>query len=128
MRQRGEGKIGCLFSLLVMGALIAAAFKAVPVYYANSELADACDLIASSASGKPTEIVEREVKEKAKDLGIAEALAAKDAIRVSKSVIGESGTCTITLHYKSRVDFYGVYQWNLDVDKRITKPIFENIH
>ncbi len=126
-RQRGEGKIGCVVSMLVLGVLGAVAFKAVPVYYGDRELIDACDFIASGASKKPIETLEREVKEKAKELGVIEALTDKGAIRVTKSNSGESGTCTITLRYKRTIDFYGAYKWTLVTDKRISKPIFENI-
>ena len=125
--QRGEGKIGCIFSLLVLGALGAAAYRAVPVYYGNSELVDACDFIASGASRKPLETIEREVKEKARNLGVIEALTDKNAIRVTKSGNGETGFCTITLHYKRTIDFYGAYQWTLVTDKRISKRFMENI-
>ena len=126
--QRGEGKLGCLISLLVLGSLGAAAYKAVPVYYGNSELVDACDFIASGASRKPLETVEREVKEKARDLGVIEVLTQKNAIRVTKAGGGDAGTCTIVLHYKRTINFYDIYQWTLETDKRITKPIFENIN
>ena len=125
--QRGEGKLGCLVSLLVLGVVGATAFKAVPIYYGNSELIDACDFIASGASKKPLETIEREVKEKARDLGVIEALTDKGAIRVTKAGGGDAATCTITLRYKRTIDFYGAYKWTLVTDKRITKPIFENI-
>ncbi|WP_306590866.1 hypothetical protein [Geothrix sp. 21YS21S-4] len=125
--QRGEGKIGCILSLLVLGLLGGIAYKAGPVYYSNSELADACDFIASGASRKSPEAVEREVKDKARELGIAEVLADKNAVRVTKTTSGESGTCTITLRYKRVIDFYGAYQWTLATDKRISKPVFENV-
>jgi len=127
MSQRGEGKIGCIISLLVLGVLGAAAAKAIPVYYGNSELVDACDFIASGASKKPLETIEREVKEKARELGVIEALTDKHAIRVTKTGAGDTGTCTITLRFKRTIDFYGAYKWTLVTDKRITKPIFENI-
>lgn len=126
-KQRGEGKLGCLISLLVLGSLTAAAIKAVPVYWGNSELIDACDLIASGAARKPIETVEREVKEKARELGVVEAIRTKDAIRVMKTGGGETGTCTIVLRYKRVIDFYGIYQFPLVTDKRISKPIFESI-
>ena len=126
-QQRGEGKIGCIVSMLLLGAICAAAFKAVPVYYGNSELIDACDFIASGASKKPIETLEREVRDKAKELGVIEALTDKNAIRVTKTSGAEAGTCTITLRYKRTIDFYGVYKITLPTDKRITKPIFENI-
>ncbi len=51
----------------------------------------------------------------------------KNAIRVVKSGSGEAGTCTITLRYKRTIDFYGTYQWTKETNKRISKPIFENI-
>ena len=126
-RQRGEGKIGCIVTLLVLGVAGAVAYKVFPVYYGNSELIDACDGIASGASRKPLETIEREIKEKARELGVIEALTDKSAIRVTKSSSGETGFCTITLRYKRTIDFYGVYKWTLETDKRITKPIFENI-
>jgi hypothetical protein len=113
-------------SLLVFGALAAAAYRAVPVYYSNSELIDACDFIASAAAKKPLETIEREVKDKARELGITEVLADKNAIRASKTS-GDAGSCTITLRYKRTIDFYGTYKWTLETNKRITKPIFENI-
>lgn len=125
--QRGEGKVGCIVSLLVLGVLGAAAFKAVPVYYGNSELIDACDFIGSGASGKNAETIEREVRAKAKELGVIEALSNKNAIRVAKTGSGEAGYCTITLHYSRTIDFYGAYQWTLETNKTISKPIFENI-
>ncbi len=123
--QRGEGKFGCVVSLLVFGAMGAIGYKAVPVYFSNNELVDACEFIASAASKKPMETVEREVKDKATELGIVEA-GGKGAIRVTKVSNGDSGTCTITLHYKRTIDFYGVYRWDLETDKRISRPIFEN--
>ncbi len=126
-RQRGEGKLGCIVSLLVVGVLFAAAYKAVPVYYGNSELIDACGFIASGGSSKPVETIEREVKEKAKELMVIEALTQKGAIRVTKTSGSEAGTCTITLHYNRIIDFYGFYQWTLTTDHRTSKPIFEGI-
>lgn len=127
LKQRGEGKIGCIISMLVFGTLAAAAYKAVPIYYGNSELADACDFIASGAGGKTIETLEREVKEKAKDFGVVEVLTNKGAVRISKSGDGSSGFCTITLRYKRTIDFYGAYQLTLVTDKVISKPIYENI-
>lgn len=125
--QRGEGKIGCIITLLVVGLLGAAAYKVIPVYYGNSELIDACDFIASDASKKPIEVIDREIRAKAKELGVFEAVTNKNAIRVTKAGSENTGTCTITLRYKRTIDFYGAYKWTLETDKRITKPIFENI-
>lgn len=126
-QQRGEGKIGCIVTLLVLGVLGATAYKVFPIYYANSELIDVCDFAASDASKRPIEVIDREIRQKAKELGVIEALTDKNAIRVTKGG-GEGGaTCTIVLRYRRTIDFYGVYKWTLETDKRITKPIYENI-
>ena len=125
--QRGEGKTGCIVTLLVLGLLGAVAYKVIPVYYGNSELIDACDFIASDAGKRPLENIDREIRAKAKELGVFEALTDKNAIRITKTGGENGGTCTIVLRYKRTIDFYGVYTWTLETDKRITKPIFENI-
>ena len=125
--QRGEGKTGCIVTMLVLGLLGAVAYKVIPVYYGNSELIDACEFIASDASKRPLEIIDREIRAKAKELGVFEALTDKNAIRITKTGGENGGTCSIVLRYKRTIDFYGVYTWTLETDKRITKPIFENI-
>lgn len=129
LRQRGEGKVGCVLTLLVFGVLVAIGLKAVPVYYNNSELADACKFIASSASRIPLELVEKQAKDKARDLGMGDVLAQKNAITVTKlgGGSGEPGTCTIRLRYKQVIDFYGVYKWEIVTDKKISEPILEGI-
>ena len=129
-RQRGEGKVGCVLTLLIFGALVAAGLKIVPVYYNNSELADGCKFIASSASRIPLELVEKQAKDKARELGMIDVLAQKGSITVTKrggGGPGEPGTCTIYLKYKQTIDFYGVYKYELEPDKKISEPILEGI-
>jgi hypothetical protein len=126
--QRGEGKIGCIVSLLILGAAVGTLFKAFPVYYGNFELADACDLIATEASRLPQEQVEANVKQKARELEITEALK-PGAIRVTKISGGSEnpGKCTIVLHYRRTIDLYGLYKWDVEMDKTISKVIFTSI-
>ncbi len=128
-RQRGEGKVGCVVTLLVFGILVAVGLKVVPVYYNNSELADACKFIASSASRIPLELVEKQAKDKARELGMLDVLAQRNAITVTKSGggTGEPGTCTIRLRYKQTIDLYGVYTFDVVTNKTISEPILENI-
>lgn len=123
--QRGEGKLGCILSLLVLGTLVAILMKAGPVYYSNWELTDACDFIATEASRLPAEQVEANVRSKAKELEIPEAMK-QGAITVTKTG-GDQGTCTIRLKYTRKIDLYGVFTWPVETDKRITKTIFTNI-
>ncbi len=119
-RQRGEGKVGCIVSLLVLGSLTAAAFKAVPIYWSDNELKDAAKDIASRASVIPTEAIVLQLRTKARDLAIGEAMA-PSAIRATKSGTGQ-GTCTITLNYSRKIDLYGVYTWVVTVDTSISAP------
>jgi Tfp pilus assembly major pilin PilA len=120
-RQRGEGKVGCIVSLLVLGSLTAAAFKAVPIYWSDNELKDAAKDIASRASVLKTEAIELQLRTKAKDLEIGEAMV-PGAIRARKTGDGTQGTCTITLNYKRKIDLYGVYTWVVAVDASIAAP------
>lgn len=126
--QRGEGKIGCVLTLLVLATAIAVLIKAFPVYYGNFELADACDFIATEGSRLPQEQVEANVRDKARELQIPEALK-PGAIQVTKSVVGTvgEGNCTILLRYRRTIDFYGFYKLEVVTDKRISKVIYTSI-
>lgn len=125
-RQRGEGKIGCVVSLLVLVVLTATAFKAVPIYWSDNELKDAAKDIASRASVIKTEAIELQLRAKARDLGIGEALI-PGAIKATKSGDGTQGTCTINIKYKRKIDLYGVYQWPVEVSTAISAPYLSGL-
>lgn len=124
--QRGEGKLGCLITLLLVVGGGAALLKLGPVYYSNMELADKAESAASMASRAPAEQVEADVRGKARELEIPEALK-PGAIRVVKTNVGDSGSCKIILKYKRKVDFWGFYSMEVTTDKTIDKVIFTNI-
>ncbi|HJV23937.1 MAG TPA: hypothetical protein VJ570_14645 [Holophagaceae bacterium] len=123
--QRGEGKLGCIFMLLVIGCALAFAYKVGPVYYGNMELGDKADEVATLGSRVPAEQIEAEMRAKARDLGIPEALR-PGAIRVTKVVQGDSGNCTIVLKYTRTVDLYGFTTMEIKQDKVIDKRIYTN--
>jgi hypothetical protein len=120
-RERGEGKIGCIVTLLVFVVIIGTAFKAVPVYWADNELKDAAKDIASRASVLEPPAIELQLRTKARDLGIGEAVI-PGAIRVSKSGTYQQGTCTVQIRYKRIIDLYGVYKWTVEVDAAVSSP------
>lgn len=126
-RQRGEGKIGCILTLLVFGSLVGVGLKVVPVIWNNSELADACKFIATGASRIPKELVDKQVRDKARELGMVEVLSDKNSITVTKTGSGDVGYCNIRLRYKQVLDFYGLYKYELLTDKTISQPIMEGI-
>jgi hypothetical protein len=123
-QQRGEGKTGCMLTLLVLGLLVAAGAKIVPVFYANNSLEDTAADLASKAGVLPVASIEVQLQDKAKELEIPEALA-KGAMRVT--LVGErvAGTCTIRLNYSRKIDLYGVYTLTVTTDKSVMKPYMD---
>lgn len=122
--QRGEGKIGCIISLLVLAVLVAVAYKAVPVYYAQNEFQTAVENISTRAGILPLPTIEAQIRDKAKELGIMEALD-PGAITVTKSGDPSRGTCTVRLHYTRKIDFYGVYTYAYVTDSTRNTPFMD---
>jgi hypothetical protein len=120
-RQRGEGKIGCIISLLVFLLLGAVAFKIVPFWWSMDQLASTADELASRAGMLNQETVLSQMKAKARDLELPEALA-PGAMSVAMTGGGTDGTCTITIRFSRDIDFYGITKYKWGMDKRITKP------
>jgi hypothetical protein len=121
--QRGEGKVGCMLTLLVFLLVVAVGVKLVPVLYSNSNLADAAGDLAGQAALYPVPVLESRARAKAMELGIPEA-AADGAIVISVSG-GRSGTCTVTFDYARTVDFYGLYSLNIATRKTIILPYMD---
>ena len=94
---------------MVLGAMVFAAAKIVPVYFANYQFQDSIESESRFAlTGYPkksTDDVRNDIWLKAKDLGIP---ATKDAIRVGM----ENGSVDIGLDYSVPIDL-SVYQFTL---------------
>ena len=119
--QRGEGKIGCMVSLVVFVALSAVAFKIVPYWWAVDQVVSTADELASRAGTLNAETITSQLKAKARDQEVFEAMK-PGAITVSISGAADNGTCTITLRFTRDIDLYGVTKVNWSTDKRISKP------
>ncbi|MFZ1613591.1 MAG: hypothetical protein WAT51_05430 [Holophaga sp.] len=113
--QRGEGKVGCMVSLLVLGILIAAAVRILPVLFSNNDFANSIENIASRAGILPQATIELQIRDKARELNIPEAMAA-GAVVVTKFGDHMSGTCTVKVHYTRKIDFYGLYAYPLETN------------
>jgi len=123
IEERGEGKIGCIASLLVLILGIGIAAKLLPVYYSNSNFTDAAGEIATRAGVLSIPELKLQLRDKAKELNIPEALA-EGAIAITAS--GQTtGVCTIKLKYSRTVDLYGVYTLTLDSHKTIIKSYID---
>ena len=129
-RQRGEGKLGCIVSSVLLLAVAAAGYKVLPIYYSDHELIDAMKDIGPKASGvRSQEAVESMVRQKVRELDIPEALADPNAIKVQLQPSSGDlpGKCTIKLNYKRTVDFYGIYQYTFVTNETVDSVIYTNI-
>jgi hypothetical protein len=105
--ERGGAKFKLVVTLAILGAMVFAAVKIVPVYFADYEFKDALNSESRFAlTGYPKRNVEDirdDVLKKALDLGIP---AKREAIQVSLS----NGAVDISLDYAVPIDL-GFYQW-----------------
>lgn len=107
--ERGGNKLNLLITLAVLGAMIFAAARIVPVYFANYEFQDSIESESRFAlTGYPKKTaddVRNDIWNKAKELGIP---AQKDAIRVAM----DNGSVDIGLDYSVPIDL-AFYQFTL---------------
>jgi hypothetical protein len=107
--ERGGNKLNLIITLMVLGTMVFAAVKIVPVYFANYQFQDSIESESRFAlTGYPkknADDVRNDVWNKAKDLGIP---ADKDAIHVAM----QNGSVEIGLDYSVPIDL-AVYQFIL---------------
>ncbi|MDP2876119.1 MAG: hypothetical protein Q8O00_08050 [Holophaga sp.] len=124
LNQRGEGKVGCIVSLLVLAILGAVGIKAIPVLYSNNELSSAVDDVAARAGILPQATIELQLRQKIKELDIPEALA-PGAVVVKKSGDAMAGTCTVHVNYTRKIDFFGLYTYPLTTNTTKSIPFVD---
>jgi hypothetical protein len=123
-RQRGEGKIGCVISILVLLVVIAIASKLVPYWWSVDQLGDNADELASRAGLLTDETIKAQLKAKARELELPEALA-PNAISLRRSGTEKEGSMVIELRFKRSIDFYGAYKYTWVTEKRVHKPFMD---
>lgn len=116
--EHGRGAVGCLFSLVVIGALVVIGLKAVPARIAVAELQDYAVRQAESASlpGFSDEEISKHILEKARELKLP---VEASALRVSRG----GGEVRVQLHYSMPLDF-GFYTYRWEVDHNIERVLF----
>lgn len=119
--QRGESKVGCTISFLVLAILIAVALKLVPVLFSNNDFLNSVENIAGRAGVLPQATIEAQIRQKIKELEIPEALA-PGAVVITKVGDNMAGTCTVRVKYTRKIDFYGVFTLSLETDKTKSIP------
>jgi len=123
-QERGEGKIGCFTSLVVLLILTAVALKVVPVLWTNNNLVNAAEDLGSRAGVLSAPALDQQLRAKAAELEIPEALI-KGAMVINVMGDKQSGTCVIKLHFIRKVDLYGVYTVPIPMDKDIARPYMD---
>ncbi|HTU36051.1 MAG TPA: hypothetical protein VMF66_19790 [Candidatus Acidoferrum sp.] len=107
--QRGGSRVSLVIALLIVGAMIFAAVKIVPPYFANFQLQDSMESEARFAFAYPpknADQIRSDIWQKAQDLSIP--LDTKDEIHV----VENSGSVNISIDYSIPVDLK-VYQLTL---------------
>ncbi len=136
-RQAGEGKVGCIVTVLILLIAIGVAIKAGPIYYSNNELVNAISNdIGPSASRARSDMpadelaaqVTTQIRAKAKELEVPEALKpGAIAVTVSQGSSDVPGNVHVVLRYKRTADFYGIYSYDFDTDQTINVQIMTSI-
>jgi hypothetical protein len=108
-RQKGGAKINLVITLMILGAMIFAGVKVVPVYFANYQFQDSMNSESRFAlTGYPkktTEDVRDDIYRKVQELDIP---AKREDIQVSMA----NGYVNISLDYSVPIDL-AVYQFSL---------------
>ena len=110
MKERGGSKMNLIITLLILGSMVFAAVRVVPVYFANYQFQDAIESESRFAlTGYPKKSIEDvrdDVWQKAQELSIP---VRKDDIRIDET----NGSVTISLDYSVPIDL-AVYQFTLN--------------
>jgi hypothetical protein len=115
---RGEGRVGCIIWLALVGLVGYALIKIVPVKIDTSTFEDFMTEQASFGSIKSVKQIESEILAKAKDLNIP---VTKDNLTITKT----REKISIETHYDVNIVFFGgVYTYNLKRDFLVERPLF----
>ena len=114
--QRGEGRIGCVIWLLLLGAGIMVGFKTIPVKIATSELYDYMEEQAKWGANSPPDAIKGRIFQKARELDLP--------LEANKLTVERYGdNIKMRAVFTVPVEFPGyVYYW--DFDLQINRAIY----
>ena len=116
LRNRGEGRIGCLFWLAVLAVVVLVGIKMVPVKYASAKLFDFMDEQAKFAQKTTPDRMKKTILRRARELQVP-----LDPKRLTVSKRG--GRIRIQAAYEVPIEFPGyTYVWQFE--EEIDEPIF----
>ena len=115
--ERGEGNLGCILWLLVLGLAVMICVKAIPVKIASAEMYDYMDEVARSAGVNTTaEEVKKAILARAVDLKLP---VDKDHV----TVVREGDRLKMRAEYTVPLEFPG-YTYNWHFVHELDRPIF----
>ena len=115
--ERGEGNLGCILWLLVLGLAVMISMKAIPVKIASAELYDYMDEVARSAGVNTTaESCKKAILQRAADLKLP---VEKDMV----TVVRQGDRLLMRAEYTVPVEFPG-YTYNWHFVHELDRPIF----
>jgi hypothetical protein len=115
--ERGEGNLGCIVWLLVLGLAVMISMKAIPVKIASAEMYDYMDEVARSAGVNTTaEDVKKAILARAADLKLP---LDKDHVTVTR----QGDRLRMRAEYTVPVEFPG-YTYNWHFVHELDRPIF----
>lgn len=115
--ERGEGNLGCILWLLVLGLAVMISWKAIPVKIASAEMYDFMDEVARSAGVNTTaDDVKKAILQRAAELRLP---LDKDHVTVER----QGDRLRMRAEYTVPVEFPGyTYQWHFVHE--LDRPIF----
>ena len=115
--ERGEGNLGCIVWLLVLGLAVMICVKAVPVKIASAEMYDYMDEVARTTGVNTTaEEVKKAILLRAADLKLP---VSKDQV----TVVREGDRLKMRAEYTVPLEFPG-YTYNWRFVHELDRPIF----
>ncbi len=116
MNQRGEGKLGCLFGLVILAAVLFVAYKMIPVKVKAAEMRDTITDEARSAGGRSVDEVRKQIIQKAIDLDLP-------ILDSQLTIDRRSDYIKVDVEYTVPVKFPGyTYQWHFQ--HHAENPVF----
>jgi hypothetical protein len=114
--ERGEGNLGCILWLVLLGIGALIAFKTIPVKVQSAELYDyMVELTKFAASSTPQQL-EKQILQRARELNLP---LDKDSVEVRKG----GDRIQMEARYMVPVEFPGyTYEWQFD--HQIDRPIY----
>ena len=113
---RGEGKIGCIFWILVLIAVGTVAAKVIPVKIESAQFYDYMEEQAKFGLQAPPQAIRRQIMQKAKDLELP--------VKEENLTVKRTGD-EIRIHcrYEIPIEFPG-YTYIYKFDEKINRPLY----